>query len=179
MTLILLYTLCDITFNVYQITHSSTHNKSVHDVDFIGSLIPKIYCIISFLLANESTDVLEESVSQCWKFSARPQGTSDRCFFTNCQQYFMAGLFLIPLFTIYHSLLALFPSQNLTPFPGNQRRATNKAMFPVSFIRPSLAAQRADDKQKAPWFPGEGSADSVLFSRHQNINTGSLLQLYP
>lgn len=29
----------------------------------------------------------------------RPQGTSDRCFSTNCQQYFMAGLFLIPLFT--------------------------------------------------------------------------------
>lgn len=88
----------------------------------------------------------------------------------------MEGLFLTPLFTIYHSLPALFLSQNPTPFPGNQPRATNKAMFPVCFI--SLAAQRADDKQKTPRFPGEGSADGAPFSRHQNINTGGLLQLY-
>lgn len=73
----------------------------------------------------------------------------------------MAGLFLIPLFTIYLLFLALFLSQNPTHFPGNQLRSTNKAMFPVCFVRPGPAAQRADDKQQAPRFPGEGGADSA------------------
>lgn len=79
--LILLHT----TLDVFQIAHSRIH-KSAYNVDFIGPLIPKISRIISVLLANESKHKCT-SASQCCKggFCARPHGTSDRCFFTNCQ----------------------------------------------------------------------------------------------
>lgn len=100
-TLILLHISYDTTLYVFQTTQSFIQNRSAYNVDSIGPLIPKIVLRNLILLANESTNVLEESVSRCCQgaFCARPQGTSDRCFFTNCQQYFMAGLFLIPLFT--------------------------------------------------------------------------------
>lgn len=165
---------------VFKSTHSFIiHSKPTYTIDFISSLIPKAYCKISLLLANGSRHVLEGLVDQCCKgWALHPATrTSDRCLPTNCQPYFVAGSSLTPVFTICHCLLALLLSQDLTPFSGNHPGATNKAtFFPACFIGPSPAAQRADDKQKSPWFPGKGSADGARFSRHRDINAGGFLQ---
>lgn len=83
-----------------------------------------------------------------------PEGARNRCFFANCQNYLMASLFLMSLFTTNYSLLVLFPSWSLTAFPGNWQRATNKAMLPAGYITSklwieALAAQRRAVRQNS------------------------------
>lgn len=111
----------------FQIHSFITHSKSTYTIAFYHLPIPKAYCKISPLLANGSRNVLEELADQCCKGWALDPATrtSDRRLPTNCQPYFVAGPFLIPLLTIGRYLLALLLSQNLTPFSGNHPGATN------------------------------------------------------
>lgn len=163
----------------FQIHSFIIHSTSAYTTDFISSLIPKVYCKISLLLANGSRNVLEELVDQCckgWSMDLATR-TSDRCFPTNCQPYFVAGLFLIPLFTICHYLLALLLSQNLTPFSGNHPGATKKATPPppACFVGPSPAAQRADDK-KSLWISRKGKCRWCLVLQTPGYKRWSFLQ---
>lgn len=79
--------------------------------------------------------------NQCSKGWTLPQ--AKRCkrqmFLCKLSSYFMAGVFVIPLFTIHHPLLVFFfLSRSLTAFPENQLRATNKARLPVGCITSGL-----------------------------------------
>lgn len=70
-------------------------------------------------------------------------------FFANCQNYFMASLFLMSLFTTNHSLLGTW-----LPSLETDRGATNKAMLPVGYIYPGFEAQRRTlRKNSGHFFP--------------------------
>lgn len=108
---------------------------------FCEFLIPKVYCIVLFLLASEirAELYLKSSVLSEWsnalsvELCIGPGGTRNRCFLCKLPEL-LYGKFI---FNVSVHNWSLF-TWSLTAFPGNWQRATNKAMLPAGYISSRL-----------------------------------------
>lgn len=108
---------------------------------FCEFLIPKVYCIVLFLLASEIREelYLKSSVLSEWsnalsvELCIGPGGTRNRCFLCKLPEL-LYGKFI---FNVSVHNWSLF-TWSLTAFPGNWQRATNKAMLPAGYISSRL-----------------------------------------